>query len=108
MIGTHIYSPLADNKDDASDLPAAISGPISKETRSLITDERINSVVPVEEILIQGAFFGGSVTNGNNRQEVQTYFYCNQPGHFARSCPFRGNPTATVGAPHIQDTGKAQ
>jgi len=31
--------------------------PLGNETRSLITDQRINSVVPIEENLIQGASF---------------------------------------------------
>ena len=55
---------------------------LGKETRRFITDQRINSVVPVEENVNHGAFFfrdfsqggeasGGSFTNGNNRPEVQ-------------------------------------
>jgi hypothetical protein len=78
-------------------------GPLGKETRNRIADWRINSVVPVEENLIQGALFGGSVTNGNNRHVVQNCFYCIQPGDFARSCPLRGNPTATISTRKVRD-----
>ena len=51
---------------------------------------------------------GGSVTNGNDRQEVQKCFYCDQPGHFAsrRSCPLRGNPHSYSHHPKESRYGK--
>ena len=115
MVGTHMDSPLADNKDDASDLRAAISRaarqrnskPYNRPEDQFSGTGR-GKFNPMSFFRGFSQISGGSVTNGNNRQEVQKCFYCNQPGHFARSCPLRGNPTATVSTPKIHDTGKAQ
>lgn len=107
----YLDSPLADNKDDASDLSAAISRAARKRySKPYNRPEDQLSGTGRGKFNPRSFFRGfsqvsrGSATNGNNGQEVQKCFYCNQPGHFARSCPLRGNPTATVGAPKIQDT----
>ena len=110
----YLDSPLADNKDDASDLRAAISRAARKRNAKPYNRPDVQSTGDGRGKFNPRSFFrglsqvsGGGFTNGNSKQDVSKCFYCNQPGHFARTCPLRGAPTATVSAPKIQDAGKS-
>ena len=92
-------------------------GPLGKETRSLVTDQRINSVIPVEEILIQGAFFVDLARSVEEVSQTETTDKKSRNASTVTSLdtlqvvgavPSEEIPTATVIIPKSQDTGKAQ
>jgi hypothetical protein len=88
--------------------------------QNLITDQMTSTVVSTgdREVLnsIQGVLFVALANSAERDLTVkpvaskpsEDVFYCNQQGHFARTCPHKGIPTATATTPKAQDCGKTQ
>ena len=105
-------SPLAENKENASDLRAAISRLLEKEIISRTINPILQTGSSRGKFNSRSFFRGLSQVSGTvGVKETYKCFYCNQPGYFARSCPQRSTPTATFSAPKFQQdlhTGKTQ
>ena len=117
-VNEYLDSPLANDKEDASDLRAAISRANGKRSTPKPYNRPDNQYGSVNRgsgsaKFNPRSFFRGFSGAGFNSEtsSVQTIgrcFYCNQQGHFARICPHKGIPTATATAPKAQNGGKTQ
>ncbi|VDI23415.1 Hypothetical predicted protein [Mytilus galloprovincialis] len=92
-------------------LRSAIASASRKRKSSKPYDRPAINLQKVEINSTQRIFFVGlvkTVDSGENTGQSQNRsgkcFYCNQQGHFARFCPFKASPSATVStAPKEQE-----
>ena len=118
MVKEYLDSPLADDKEDASDLRAAIYRANRKRStpkpynRPDTQYGSVNRGSGSAKFNPRSCFRGFSGAGFNSEtSSVQTIgrcFYCNKQGHFARICPHKGIPTATATAPKTQNGRKTQ
>ncbi|CAG2231323.1 unnamed protein product [Mytilus edulis] len=110
-VNEYLDSPLADDKDDAANLRSAIASASRKRKSSKPYDRPSNKPTESGNKFNAKNFFRGISQNsgfGENAGQSQNRsgkcFYCNQQGHFARYCPFKASPSATVStAPKEQE-----
>ncbi|CAC5372030.1 unnamed protein product [Mytilus coruscus] len=114
----YLDSPLADNKDDAVNLRSAIARansrrrnskpydrPVEKSTKGNGRPDNNGTKFNTKEFFRGFSQFNandGNLGKPSSNFQSAVCFYCNQPGHFARVCPFKGVPSATVSSPKEQ------
>ena len=114
----YLDSSLADDKEDASDLRAAISRANRKRSTPKPYNRPDNQYGSVNMGSGSAKFnprsfccgFSGTGFNSETSsvQTIGRCFYCNQQGYVARICPHKGIPTATATAPKTQNGRKTQ
>ena len=112
-VNEYLDSPLADDKDDATNLRTAIARATRKRCQPKPYERPASRPSPDTGKFATSAsgskfnprnFFRGfsqfsqfdNSTGQARVNETGKCFYCNQPGHFARFCPFKGAPSATI------------